>query len=145
MMSQVHEDAMFNPVYITKWAMATAASWWVTVPVTVQALAVLMTLDYFAGLLKAKRKGNLCWNVARDGLIDKSMVAILMLSAYWLSRAMNLPINIGSGLSCAFCVNEFASTMRNCKEAGVYVPRAVLEFLSRAKDYNKPKRKRNSR
>lgn len=143
MIADARDMEQVNMAYWMKWFVAAIAAWWGAVPVTVQGWFFLMVIDFSMGLLRAKKNDSLCWDTARNGLIDKSMMALLLLACYQLSRVANLPINLGSGLAVPFSVTEFYSIARNCKEAGLKIPSAVLDLLERAKD-KRPKRKRKT-
>lgn len=116
-----------------KWMVAAVASLWITVPVAVQALVVLMGADYLTGISCALIQGN--WN-AREGfrgLARKILTLLLVAMAWYMAKAMHLGFDLGSTVAMAFSVNEAISITENCARAGVPIPDTLLVVVVRAK------------
>lgn len=116
-----------------KWIIAFVSSLWVSVPAAVQALLVLMTIDYVTGLLRAVVRRDLCSATGLKGLVKKTLMMLLVVVAHFLVRTLHVGFDFGSTVATAFAVNEAISIVENCAEAGVPIPTALLEVLIRAK------------
>jgi toxin secretion/phage lysis holin len=116
-----------------KWAVAAAIAVWVSIPAAVQALLILMALDYATGLLRAAIAREVSAEVGWRGLQRKTMTTLLVVSAHYLGRTLHLGYDVGTLVASAFGVNEVISITENAATAGLPVPPVLLDVLSKAK------------
>lgn len=128
-------------MYLSKWLIGILTSVWISMPITLQALCVLMLMDYASGFAAARV--TYTWSKRRgtDGLVIKSLTLMLIFACHYLSKIVQLGFDVGTTVAVAFCVNEFASIVENCNEAGVRVPPVVVDLLSRAKRIGSKRRR----
>src|SRR5581483_10131267 len=110
-----------------KWATAGIAGIWVSVPAAIQALVVLMLIDYAMGLLRALQFHEVCSTEGLKGLRKKSATMLLVLMGHFLARTMHLPYDFAAMLAAAFAANEAISIIENAAEIGAPGPPALLE------------------
>ncbi len=116
-----------------KWVLAGILSLWVKVPLAIQALLVLMLIDYATGLLGALIAGSLSSRVGFRGLGRKVLTLLLVGATHYVVRTMNLNFDFASTVAAAFAANELISITENCAEAGVPIPPPILDVLVRAR------------
>lgn len=102
-----------------------------------EALCVLMVLDYVTGMLAAYISPALKLNSARGlkGICKKIMMLLLVVLAHELERASGVPA-VQSVVVWFFIGNEGLSIIENAAKAGVPIPsklRDTLEQLSNEK------------
>src|SRR4051812_15242830 len=118
---------------ILKWCAASIAAWWVSTPAAVQALLVLMALDYVSGILVAFSMRELSSEVGRRGLVRKLLTLLLILATHFLVIVTHLVWDLSSVIATAFCVNEVISIAENAARGGVRIPSALLDALGQVK------------
>lgn len=107
----------------------------------VEALLVLMVLDYITGMLAAYINPNLRLNSERGlrGICKKIMILMLVVVGHELEKAVGIPA-VQSVVVWFFIGNEGLSIIENSAKAGVPVPeklRKTLEQLSSEKGARK--------
>lgn len=107
----------------------------------VEALLVLMVLDYITGMLAAYINPNLRLNSERGlrGICKKIMILMLVVVGHELEKAVGIPA-VQSVVVWFFIGNEGLSIIENSAKAGIPVPqklRATLEQLSAEKEVKK--------
>ena len=107
----------------------------------VEALLVLMVLDYITGMLAAYINPNLRLNSERGlrGICKKIMILMLVVVGHELEKAVGIPA-VQSVVVWFFIGNEGLSIIENSAKAGIPVPqklRATLEQLSAEKGVKK--------
>ena len=107
----------------------------------VEALLVLMVLDYITGMLAAYINPNLRLNSERGlrGICKKIMILMLVVVGHELEKAVGIPA-AQSVVVWFFIGNEGLSIIENSAKAGIPVPqklRATLEQLSAEKGVKK--------
>lgn len=107
----------------------------------VEALLVLMVLDYITGMLAAYINPNLQLNSERGlrGICKKIMILMLVVVGHELEKAVGIPA-VQSVVAWFFIGNEGLSIIENSAKAGIPVPqklRATLEQLSAEKGVKK--------
>jgi toxin secretion/phage lysis holin len=102
-----------------------------------QALAMLMLIDYITGVLGASMKPHaLSSKRGLQGIIKKLMLILLVSTAHYVDLA------VGQNVFCllvtyALIGNEGLSIVENCSACGIPVPQALkvkLEQLAKEKD-----------
>lgn len=107
----------------------------------VEALLVLMVLDYITGMLAAYINPNLQLNSERGlrGICKKIMILMLVVVGHELEKDVGIPA-VQSVVVWFFIGNEGLSIIENSAKAGIPVPqklRATLEQLSAEKGVKK--------
>lgn len=107
----------------------------------VEALLVLMVLDYITGMLAAYINPNLRLNSERGlrGICKKIMILMLVVVGHELEKAVGIPA-VQSVVVWFFIGNEGLSIIENSAKAGVPIPgklRQTLEQLSAEKGAKK--------
>ena len=107
----------------------------------VEALLVLMVLDYITGMLAAYINPNLQLNSERGlrGICKKIMILMIVVVGHELEKAVGIPA-VQSVVVWFFIGNEGLSIIENSAKAGIPVPqklRATLEQLSAEKGVKK--------
>lgn len=92
----------------------------------IKALAILMCMDFIAGIAAGYRKGNLSSRVGAKGLCKKSSILLCITIACLLDMAMSMVVFRGMVIS-AFAIIEAMSIVENVDRMGygAYIP----EFL----------------
>ena len=103
-----------------------------------EALLVLMVIDYITGLLAAYINPNLQLNSNRGfkGICKKIMILLLIVLAHELEKATGIPA-VQSVVVWFFIGNEGLSIIENAAKAGVPIPnklRSTLEQLQSEKE-----------
>ena len=102
-----------------------------------EALLVLMVIDYMTGLLAAYICPDLKLNSTRGlkGICKKIMILLLVVLAHELEKAAGVPA-VQSVVTWFFIGNEGLSIIENAAKAGIPIPdklRATLDQLSSEK------------
>ena len=118
-------------------AARTAVSYFLGWDEALEALLVLMVLDYITGLLAAYINPNLQLNSNRGfrGICKKIMILLLIVLAHELEKATGIPA-VQSIVVWFFIGNEGLSIIENAAKAGIPVPaklRDTLEQLQKEK------------
>ena len=131
----LHDEQLSINAFLVsaKWALAMLLSLWVAVPAAMQALMVLMVLDYTTGLLLAVVKKRVNSREGLYGLIRKTLTLLLVVTAHYLVQSLHLPFDFSATVASAFALNEIISITENCAEAGVPIPSTLLDVLLRAR------------
>lgn len=95
-----------------------------------EALCVLMALDYATGVLAAYISPALMLNSSRGlkGICKKIMILLLVVLAHELERASGVPA-VQSVVAWFFIGNEGLSIIENAAKAGVPIPNKLRETL----------------
>ena len=95
-----------------------------------EALLVLMVLDYITGLLAAYINPNLQLNSNRGvkGICKKIMILLLIVLAHELEKATGIPA-VQSIVVWFFIGNEGLSIIENAEKAGIPVPAKLRDTL----------------
>ncbi len=104
-----------------KWLVSAVAGLVASIPMAVVCLTVLMTFDWLTGLGGAIKKGKFDQTVAKNGLITKGQIMLLVLAldilVYILQRETGGKIGVieyaGSTVTLWFCVHETLSIAQN--------------------------------
>ena len=128
--TEVHVGAFFS-------AVGSIAAYFLGWNSTIEALLVLMVLDYLTGLMAAYICPDLKLNSARGlrGICKKIMILMLVVLAHELEKAAGVPA-VQSVVVWFFIGNEGLSIIENAAKAGVPIPsklRDTLEQLSNEK------------
>ena len=104
-------------------AAGTAVSYFLGWDEALEALLVLMVLDYITGLLAAYINPNLQLNSNRGfrGICKKIMILLLIVLAHELEKATGIPA-VQSIVVWFFIGNEGLSIIENAAKAGIPVP-----------------------
>jgi len=116
-----------------KWFVAFVVSLWASIPTAVQVLLVLMVIDYATGIMRGFVEKSLSSSTGLRGLVKKTATILLVVTAHFLVKALNLPFDVGTTLASAFIMNEVISIVENSADIGVPIPPALLDVLLRAK------------
>ena len=108
---------------------------WCALPAAVQTLAVFMAADYATGLICAWRgvsqkseRGTLSSKAGFDGLLRKGMMALVVLIAWQLDRALSSNA-LHNAAVCFYIANEGISILENTALLGVPWPKRLREAL----------------
>lgn len=112
----------------------TLAAVWVTVPLAIRTLLVLMAFDYVSGLLSAVANRKLCSRLGLRGLAKKIQMLVLVAAAHIISAPLGLGFDLGSAVAIALAINEVISLAENCAETGIPIPPVLSQVLSKAKE-----------
>ena len=97
----------------------------------VQALLVLICLDYFTGIWTAWKKGNLSSKRGFHGLLKKIMILAVVAFANMLDTAMLLNHLLRTMVVCGYAGMEGLSIVENVDRMGYgeYIPAFIREKL----------------
>lgn len=103
-----------------------------------QALAMLMMIDYFTGVMSAYISPNAKLSSKRGfrGIVKKMVLVLLVSTAHFVDSAFNQQVFCPL-VTYALIGNEGLSIIENCSHCGVPVPaplKAKLEQLAHEKD-----------
>jgi toxin secretion/phage lysis holin len=130
----------------SKWLLAFVLATWLTAPIAVHILLGLMALDLATGFIVAVFIDKELNSQRLFAIIGKKVLTLIMCSAAHLStEPLNLSFDAGVLIAAAYSINEFIGITENCSKAGVPVPAALMDLLSRAKDSTKRSRKETER
>lgn len=125
-----------DPGYVPsagKWVLGALIALWVTVPAAVQALLVLMVMDYVTGLICALLTGTFCAAEGFRGIARKTLTLLLVAMAWYVGRIWDAGQNVGGTVAFAFSANEMVSIVVNCARAGVPIPEPLLVVVGKVK------------
>lgn len=128
--TEVHVGAFFS-------AIGTVAAYFLGWNSTIEALLVLMVLDYITGLMAAYISPELKLNSEKGlkGICKKIMILLIVVLGHEVEQAAGVPA-VQSVVVWFFIGNEGLSIIENAAKAGVPVPeklRNTLEQLSNEK------------
>lgn len=128
-----------------KWLAAGVLSMWLGLSDAVRWLLIFMLLDYATGLIAAAMRQQLSSSKGFHGLGKKALTLILIVAAHVLARAAALGVDLGGWVAIAYCGNEFISIIENCKNAGVPIPKRLMDALESAESlWDGPDRRMSS-
>lgn len=135
---QTENTAIIPPVAVSwtsaaKWTVAVVASLWLTIPITVQTLVILMGFDFGTGIILAALSGKLSARTGSAGLLKKMLILILIAAAHYIIKPLGVGFDIGGIAASAFCITEMASIMENCDKAGVPIPKILVDTIAKAR------------
>lgn len=116
-----------------QWFTGILASIVIATPAAVQALIVLMVIDYVTGIICALMACTLSSARGWRGLAAKTLTLLLVGTAQYVSRFLHLGVDAGAAVAMAFAANELISIVENCARAGVPIPEPLLVVVIRAK------------
>lgn len=107
-----------------------------------EALLVLMVIDYITGLLAAYINPNLQLNSNRGfkGICKKIMILLLIALAHELEKATGIPA-VQSVVVWFFIGNEGLSVIENAAKAGVPIPAKLRDTLEQLQSEKEGERK----
>jgi len=102
----------------------------------IQALLVLMAVDYISGLVLAgvfkkspkSECGGLCSSIIRKGLVKKCMMLLMVAVGFQVDAVVGTNI-VRYGVIFAFIVNELISLTENAGLMGVPIPSALKQAI----------------
>jgi len=113
-----------------KWTLAAIIGLWIRLPIAVQALVVLMLIDYVTGVLSAALAGELSSEKGWKGLVRKILALLMVLASYHLMKPIAPGFDIVSIVATALSMNEGLSITENCARSGVPIPKRIADLLS---------------
>lgn len=104
---------------------------------TLKILAVLITVDYITGLMKAYKDKNLASDVGFNGLIKKAAIFLVVILAHQLDLAIQGDSPVFRTMTCYFYMaNEGISVTENIALLGVPLPGGITDALKKLKENN---------
>lgn len=119
---------------IIKWCVAATIGFWVNLPSVVQALVLLIGLDFATGLIAGFAEKKLASNISYKGLARKVLMLLLVTMAHLIDKFMNVGVPIGNAVAVAYCINEVISITENCGKVGVPIPRILIDSMAKLKE-----------
>ena len=124
----------------TKWITAIVAAYWLAFPLAIQALVIMMGLDFATGLIKGATEKALNSDISIRGLAKKMAMLCAVLVIHLLDGYV-FPLfgftSMELGLEKIFAVylsfNELLSVIENLVASGVEFPAVVISVLATAK------------
>jgi len=118
-----------------KWAAAFALVQWVQIPWVMRALIILMLIDYSTGLTLAFVHKQVSSETGFFGLYKKGLILVLLIAAQLFEKALGTDLHLQQFGALAYCANEFISILENCANAGVPIPRPLVDALLNVKQF----------
>lgn len=106
----------------------TSALWPILLPL------VLMGADILTGWIQASVNGTWDSTKMRKGLFRKSGELVIIILAYIVQIAVELPVDVFLFISLYVCVMEILSVIENLDQAGLPVPSWITKRLKKAMD-----------
>jgi len=106
-----------------------------------RALLVLMAMDYFAGLMVAAIKGELCARIGWRGLVKKSATLLVILATSIAQSASGRDWGVDNVLILGFVANELLSVIRNCVSLGAPIPPEAMDRIESVRKLLRPAKK----
>lgn len=100
----------------------------------VQAMAILMFVDFISGTLLGWSRGELSSDVSRKGIVRKALAMMLVGSVHVLGKAFAFDADLSAMLAGWFCVTEVISIAENAARAGWALPAFLTRALLAIKD-----------
>ena len=123
-----------------KWLTAIIAATWLGFPVAVQAMVIMMGIDFATGLIKGISTKTIDSDISIKGLLKKiatcaAILIIHLLDGYILPLlGVNaMEIGLEKVFAIYICFNEVLSIIENLAESGVSFPSVVISVLATAK------------
>lgn len=113
-----------------------------SLPLAIQALLALMTLDLLAGALVAWQAGRVSVGVAAAGVNRKVLTVLAVLAAGALQLVFGDQVPAVQFVAGFYCWVEATSLLRNLKAGGVPIPPALASALARPPTTPPPARPR---
>lgn len=114
------------------------------IPSTVLTLVALMGLDIATGILSAFVQGRISSDASRRGLSKKALMLLLIAAVHVggeslgvndklsaAGQAVGVNLELAGITAIGFCVNEFISIVENVGNAGVPIPKALVDWMSK--------------
>lgn len=108
---------------------AAVASLWGSLPVIVQMLLIVMSLDVLSGITRAACNGRLSSRLSFKGMLRKSGVLICVGLAIIVEQYGGNLVPLGSMTAAFFVATEGMSVLENLKSMGVPLPRVLCDAL----------------
>lgn len=105
----------------------------------VQAMAILMFIDFISGTMLAWSRGDLNSEASRKGIVRKALAMMLVGAVHVLGTAFKFDVDLSAMLAGWFCVTEVISVAENAARAGWALPAFLTKALSAIKDQADPK------
>lgn len=100
----------------------------------VQAMAILMFVDFISGTLLGWSRGELSSEISRKGIVRKALAMMLVGSVHVLGKAFAFDADLSAMLAGWFCVTEVISIAENAARAGWALPSFLTKALHAIKD-----------
>lgn len=127
----------FNITTATKWVIAAAMGFYISLPTTVRILLVLMAADFLTGVLVASKEKQIDLRTARKGFNVKVLILLLTAIAHFVSEPLSMGVDLGVWVAGAYSITELFSIVENCARAGVPIPNILIEAMVKIKPVNK--------
>lgn len=101
---------------------------WGQIPQVIQALLLLMALDFVTGLLAGWITRRVSSSVGARGVAKKLAILLGVTMAYILDNQLGLPV--AEAAATAWCVTEGISILENLDRAGVPIPSVISDALA---------------
>lgn len=103
-------------------------------------LLVFIFLDYLTGVIKGCKNKELCLSIGLKGMINKSLILIVLLVGVMLDRLIGNGTWMFKGLITYFyIIKEGTSILSNCASLGVPIPEKLKEALKQLDNKKKDK------
>lgn len=106
---------------------------------------ILMSADIVTGWIQATINGTWDSTKMRTGLFRKSGEMLVIILAWAISVAINIPVDIAAWIAIYICIMEIISVCENLDQAGIPMPvwitrklKKVAEDLSNGDDEEDP-------
>jgi toxin secretion/phage lysis holin len=116
-----------------KWILAFLLSFWLSVPLIVQTLVLCMGLDFATWIIVVFISEELVSDRISVWISKRVLVLILVAMAHIITEVLKLSFDLGVVVASAYIVNEVTYITENCANAGVPIPPALLNALSKAR------------
>ena len=92
---------------------------------------ILMTADIVTGWIQATINGTWDSTKMRTGLFRKSGEMLVIILAWAISIAINIPVDIAAWIAIYICIMEVISVCENLDQAGVPMPVWITRKLKK--------------
>ena len=112
---------------------AVLLAWFLGLDLAYKCLAVLMVLDMAVALGRAIVLRTLDRRVAFLGVLKKALVWMVVSACaamtIFFRESFGASVPAGPAVACLFCGHEFVSILTNAREAGVWLPKPLIQAL----------------
>jgi toxin secretion/phage lysis holin len=107
------------------------------------ALLVLITMDYFTGIIAAWKLGALNSKKGFEGVIRKVVILIMIIVAHWVDVALGGADTLRTMVIFAYIGNEGLSIVENIDRLGYgeFIPQVIKDKLAQLRIEKKDERK----
>lgn len=119
-----------NLALLVKGLGALVAGAWGDLPLLIQALLVLMSLDMASGILKAFATRSLSSDASLKGIAKKFMVLVVVAAAATLEPLVG-GAPLASAVAGFYLAYEGISILENAAEAGLPIPQVLKDALTK--------------